>query len=133
MQDNTLGNLVRLMKLCGLEIERFNMEKRVTQTYHEISHSFKDEIIVPTIAITNTMDFFLYGSAKKTVKTADGTTCVVQGYEEKHICELEEDIKRLYNVDAWSFINKWYKYDSMMTSMVFIRIWLSKDEDTTNE
>lgn len=132
MQEVTISNLTRLIKVLGLEIERFDMEKRRTDTYHELSHRFKEEIIIPMIALTNTYDFFIYCSATKHIITADGVECIAEGYEEKHICELEDDIKRLYNVDAWSFIKKWYNYDSMMTNMTFVKIWLKKDENRAN-
>lgn len=132
MEQAGLNNLFRLIKICGMEVESLHMNGRVKDTYHELSHSFKDEVIIPTLAITNTYDFFVFNNAVKHIKTADGVICLVEGFEEKHICELEDDIKRLYNMDAWSFIRKWYKFDSMVTNMVFVKIWLKKDESSSD-
>ena len=116
------------MRTCELELESFNMEAKQekSETYHELSHSFKEEVIVPTVALTNTYDFFMYSRAKKNVRTADGIECEVEGYEEKHVCELEDDIKRLYGIDAWSFIKKWYNYSIVMTNMMMVRIFMKK-------
>lgn len=132
MQKVEMAELSKLIRLCGLELENICMAENKSETYHELKHSFKEEIIVPTVALTNTFDFFMYGSAKKNIKLADGTLCIAEGYEEKHICDLEEDIKRLYNMDAWSFVKKWHKHDSLMTNMMFVKIWLKKNENITN-
>jgi hypothetical protein len=132
MEQTGLTNLFRLIKVCGMEVEGFHMNERVAETRHELSHRFKEEIIVPMIAISNVYDFFVFNNAKKKVRTADGVICEVEGFEERHICELEEDIKRLYGIDAWSFIKKWYKFDILMTNMMFVRIWLKKYEDSSN-
>lgn len=130
MQENGLINLRHLIRVCGMEVERLDMKESPKETYHEVTHSFKEELIIPVVALTNTFDFFMYGSATKNVRTADGVQCIVEGYEEKHICELEEDIKKMYNMDAWAFIKRWHKrYDTLMTNMMFVKIWLKKDEN----
>lgn len=126
MQECRIKNIARLIRLLDLEIEGVSMNKKVAETHHELSHSFKEEVIVPTVALTNVYDFFMFGSATKIVKTADGIICEAEGFEEKHICDLEDDIKRLYNTDAWSFMKKWHKYNFLMTNMMFIKIWLKK-------
>ena len=126
MQNEVLGRCVRLARHLDMELETINMNADVTETYHTISHSMQNEIIIPTVAITNTFDFFMYDKAKKNVKMADGTKCMVLRYEEKHICELEDDIKRLYNIDAWSFIKKWHKFSNIMTNMMMVKIYLKE-------
>lgn len=108
------------------------MDARKDRTYHELKHSFKEEVIVPMVALTNNYDFLIFENAEKILRLADGTECSVERYEEKHICDLEDDIKRLYNVDAWSFIKRWHKYDAMMTNMMFLKIWLKKYNDETD-
>lgn len=128
-----LSNLFNLINKLGLEVEGWNMDARKDRTYHELKHSFKEEVIVPMVALTNSYDFFIFASAEKILRLADGTECVVEQYEEKHICDLEDDIKRLYNVDAWSFIKRWHKYDSMMTNMMFLKMVLRRYEDRVNE
>lgn len=124
--QGTLSKLIPLLTNGFLEIESFDMSEQKTETQHEIRHSYKEEIIIPTVALTNTFDFFMFPRAKKVVRMADGTMCEVSWYEEKHICEFEDDIKRLYNMEAWDFIKKWYKADFMMTNMMFVKIVFKK-------
>jgi hypothetical protein len=126
VQNENLGHCLRLIQCLGLELEGVNMNIDVTDTYHTISHRMQNEIIIPTVAITNTFDFFMYNNATKNIKMADNTKCVVLNYEEKHICELEDDIKRLYGIDAWTFIKKWYAFFNIMTNMMMVKIYLKE-------
>lgn len=127
-----LSNLLYLVRNIGLEVDGWTMDERKDKTYHELKHSYKDIVIIPTAALSNTFDFFIFGSAIKKLKLADGSICEVEQYEEKHICDLEDDIKEIYNVDVWSFVKRWYKYEPHMTNMMFLKIWLKKDESESN-
>ena len=104
-----------------------NRDKEVT--YHRINHSFKTEILVPVSAITNNIDFLINDkNATRMVKTSDNVECVVDSFEEVHICTLENDIKKLYGMEPWPYIMRWYKVVPTMHSMDFVRIKLKRNE-----
>ena len=90
-----LSNLLYLVRNMGLEVDGWTMDERKDKTYHELKHSYKDIVIIPTAALSNTFDFFIFGSAIKKLKLADGSICEVEQYEEKHICDLEDEIKKI--------------------------------------
>lgn len=105
-----------------------NKDKEVT--YHRIHHSFKSEMLVPVAAITNNIDFLINDrTATRMVKTSDNIECIVDSFEEMHICSLEEDIKRLYGMEPWSYVMRWYKVLPSMCSMEFVKIKLKKYEE----
>lgn len=118
--------IVRLFELEGVEAD---MNK--SDTYHNLRHKFRNEIIVPIAAISNNIEFLLYDAVKH-VRTSDDVECVVETWEEKHICDLEEDVKEIYGVEAWAFMKTWHKFEPCMTSMQFIKMKL-KHEGSTNE
>ena len=104
-----------------------NKDKEVT--YHRINHSFKTEILVPVAAISNNIDFLMNDkNAIRMVKTSDNIECVVESFEEVHICTLETDIKRLYGMEPWPYVMRWYKVVPLMHSMDFVRVKLKKYE-----
>lgn len=104
-----------------------NSDKEVT--YHRINHSFKTEILVPVAAISNNIDFLVNDkSVVRMVKTSDNIECVVESFEEVHICTLEADIKRLYGMEPWPYIMRWYKVAPSMHSMDFVRVKINKYE-----
>lgn len=94
-------------------------------TYHNINHKFRSEVIIPCAAITNNVEFFLCKGTKYAIM-GDGTKCVIQAYEEAHICELEEDIKRIYKIPAWDFIKRWHKAYPEMYSILFLKLKLTE-------
>ena len=108
-----------------LKQREVNIEKEVT--YHRVRHSFKPEIIVPIAAITNNIDFLLCKGEKR-VMTTDGVECTVESHDEIHMCKLEEHVKRLYNMDMWPFITRWYAVEPNMSSMEFVKMKLKKYE-----
>lgn len=117
-----------LNTLCsklGCEIENIYMSEGKTETLHSLRHRFCDEVVIPVIAISNNYEFFLYDATKK-IRTADGVDCVVSSWEEKHICDLEDDIRRLYDKDAWEFVKIWHNCEPCMTSMQFVKMKLKK-------
>lgn len=115
--------------MSDIKINVTDVNEEKEKTYHRILHSFKPEIIVPIAAITNNVDFVI-GSKEcvRMVKTSDNVECIVEAYEEKHMCELEADIKRLYNMDPWPYIQRWYKVAPHMHTMDFFKIKLKKNE-----
>lgn len=60
--------------------------------------------------------------------TADDIKAKVLESKEIHVCELEADIKRLYNLSAWDYICKWHFVDKHMDSMHLLHIKLRKEE-----
>jgi hypothetical protein len=94
-------------------------------TYHEINHRYKDEVIVPLIGVTDNVSWIM-SKGQKIITCADGTQAKVNEWETKHICILEDDIKRIYGIDTWSFIKRWYASEKRMDSMTFIKMKLEK-------
>lgn len=101
-------------------------------TKHALRHKFKEEIIVPLVALSSNIDFILC-KGEKLIKTADGFMCRCVEKEEVHICDIEDDIRRIYNMSAWDFIRRWRKFDPYMDSMTFLRIKLEKLKDDTQK
>lgn len=125
-----LSNLIcTLRKFDVFELEHMGLDVHVSETCHDIKHKFRETIIVPIVAMGNAYDFFIFNEAKKVVKTADNIRCVVTEWDEQNICDLENEIKELYNMDAWSFIKTWRASFPQMTSMQFIKMKLQRNED----
>lgn len=95
------------------------------KTIHSINHRFKEEICVPFVGLTNNISFIM-SKGEKEVHCADGIVARVLEWEEKHICELEDDIQRLYGIGCWQFMCRWYKSEKRMDSMHFIKMKLEK-------
>jgi hypothetical protein len=94
-------------------------------TYH-INHRFKDEIIVPLVAITNNVAF-LFDTSERSVVMGDGVIGKVISCDEVHICALESEINRMYNITPWAFVARWYKIYPQMDSMFFLKLKLSNE------
>jgi hypothetical protein len=109
-----------------MSITQMNMDSN-TPTLHAITHSFKEELIVPYIGIEKNIEFFL-GKGKKQVVTADGILANVISIEEKHICDYEDDITRIYEISPWEFIKKWHNANIGADSMIFAKLKLEKVE-----
>lgn len=102
------------------------MERNET-SYHKVLHRYRDEIVVPYIALRNNIDFML-NKGERYLITSDNIKAKVVECKEVHICDLEDDIKRLYNILAWDFIKRWHGSDNRMDSMHFLKIKLKKEE-----
>lgn len=96
-------------------------------TEHNVLHKFKETMIVPYYAVTNNCSLIM-SKGDHYITTADKICCKVVNWNEKHICELEEEIQKLYGIDAWSFVKRWYKSAPQMDSMHFIVLDLKKEE-----
>lgn len=115
--------------MSEVKINYTDINEEKEKTYHRILHSFKPEIIVPIAAITNNVDFALGGKERvRMVKTSDNIECIVESFEEKHMCDLAGDITRLYGMEPWSYIQRWYKVAPHMHSMDFFKIKLKPYE-----
>lgn len=121
----SLGEALRLLnKLGGFNITGMNVNETDVVTSH-INHKYRDELILPYVAIDNNIPF-LIGNGKKQVITADGFLCDVVEYKEVHICELEKRVMELYKMDCWSFIKRWYATRKAMDSLHFVCMRLKK-------
>lgn len=94
-------------------------------TKHHINHRYKDEVIVPFVGLSDNCTFIM-SKGEKQITCADGVEAKVVEWKDCHICTLEEDIKRLYGIDTWSFVRRWYQTEKRMDSMTFIKMKLEK-------
>lgn len=122
----TLGEAIRLLNRLGVfDITDMSMDNNSENTY-KIAHRFSQEVIVPLLAIQNNCSF-VTTLGERNLLFADKITAKVVSWEDKNIVLLEEDIKRLYNLDAWSFLKKWYRVYPQMTSLDFLHIKVGKE------
>lgn len=122
----TLGEAIRLLNRLGVfDITDMSMDNNSENTY-KIAHRFQEEVIVPLLAIQNNCGFVL-SKGDKYLLFADNITAKVFEWDSKSIVSLEEDIKRLYNLDAWYFLKKWYGVYPQMTSLDFLHIKVGKE------
>lgn len=100
---------------------------------YKVLHTFKDEIFVPLLAISPNIEF-LFDKKKKLIVTSDNIQTTVVRFERVHILsdKAQELVKRLYNVDVYSFMRRWYSALDI-TSMEFVYINLKKYEANSGE
>ena len=123
----TIGEALVLLQRLGGDIISMSLDNN-NPTEHNVLHKFKETMIVPYYAVTNNVSLVM-SKGDHYVTTADGIHCKVVSWEEKHICELEDEIQRLYNMDCWSYIKRWHKATKgYMDSMHFLILKLKKDE-----
>ena len=123
----TIGEALVLMQRLGGDVVGMSLDNN-NPTEHHVLHKFKETMVVPYYAVTNNVSLVM-SKGDHYVTTADGIHCKVVSWEEKHICELEDEIQRLYNMDCWSYIKRWHKATKgCMDSMHFLIIKLKKDE-----
>ena len=123
----TIGEALVLMQRLGGDVVGMSLDNN-NPTEHHVLHKFKETMILPYYAVTNNC-LLIMSKGDHYVTTADGIHCKVVSWEEKHICELEDEIQRLYNMDCWSYIKRWHKATKgCMDSMHFLILKLKKDE-----
>lgn len=125
-----IGRAVKLLAMTtnsDMSITQMNMDSNMP-TLHAITHSFKEELIIPYIGIEKNVQFFL-GKGQKQVVTADGILANVKSIDEKHICDLEDDITRIYGISPWEFIKRWRNANIGADSMIFAKLKLDKVND----
>jgi hypothetical protein len=88
---------------------------------HHVKHRWKNEIIVPLIALSDNIDFLTL-KEDKTIITADGVQAKVNKWEEIHICALDDLTKRLYGMSAWDFMLRWYNNGDVFYTAYFVYI-----------
>lgn len=123
----TIGEALVLLQRLGGDIISMSLDNN-NPTEHNVLHKFKETMILPYYAVTNNCSLIM-SKGEHYATTADGIHCKVVSWEEKHICELEDEIQRLYNMDCWSYIKRWHKATKgCMDSMHFLILKLKKDE-----
>ena len=123
----TIGEALVLLQRLGGDVVGMSLDNN-NPTEHNVLHKFKETMVVPYYAVTNNVSLVM-SKGDHYVTTADGIHCKVVSWEEKHICELEDEIQRLYNMDCWSYIKRWHKATKgCMDSMHFLILKLKKDE-----
>ena len=122
----TIGEALRLLQKLGCDIMSMSLDNN-NPTEHFVNHKFKERMILPFVAITSNVNFVM-SKGDHYITTADKIRCKVVNWNEKHICELEEEIQKLYGIDAWSFVKRWYKSAPQMDSMHFLVLDLKKGE-----
>lgn len=116
--------LLAMATNSDMSITQMNTDSNMP-TLHAITHSFKEELIIPYIGIEKNIEFFL-GKGAKQVVTADGILANVKSIDEKHICDLEGDIVRIYGISPWEFIKRWHGANMGADSMIFAKLKLEK-------
>ena len=123
----TIGEALVLLQRLGGDVVGMSLDNN-NPTEHHVLHKFKETMILPYYAVTNNCSLIM-SKGDHYVTTADCIHCKVVSWEEKHICELEDEIQRLYNMDCWSYIKRWHKAaKGCMDSMHFLILKLKKDE-----
>lgn len=123
----TIGKALVLLQRLGGDVVGMSLDNN-NPTEHHVLHKFKETMILPYYAVTNNVSLVM-NKGDHYVTTADGIHCKVVSWEEKNICELEDEIQRLYNMDCWSYIKRWHKATKgCMDSMHFLILKLKKDE-----
>ena len=123
----TIGEALVLLQRLGGDVVGMSLDNN-NPTEHHVLHKFKETMILPYYAVTNNCSLIM-SKDDHYVTTADGIHCKVLSWEEKHICELEDEIQRLYNMDCWSYIKRWHNATKgCMDSMHFLILKLKKDE-----
>lgn len=123
----TIGEALVLLQRLGGDVVGMSLDNN-NPTEHNVLHKFKETMILPYYAVTNNVSLVM-SKGDHYVTTADGIHCKIVSWEEKHICELEDEIQRLYNIDAWNYLCKWHKATKgCMDSMHFLILKLKKDE-----
>lgn len=89
-----------------------------------IRHNFKDEILVPYVAIYPNIGITKDKDAYATFKC--GTKAKISSVDEIHLCECEHEIRAIYGLDAWAYIKRWYNFDKSMQSLFLLKIKVNK-------
>lgn len=97
-----------------------------------INAKYRPVVIVPHLAVRPNFDFWLLPDKEKkgvVLHTKDGVAAKVTRCESRTIFDLKDEIKELYNVDAWDYLCRWNEAcESQLTSLSLWRIELTKEE-----
>lgn len=91
---------------------------------YDIFHSYKPRIVVPYAGIRHNISFF--ADKDRQVRLSDGNVYDVRKAVEVHLCDIENEILRIYGCDAWTWVKKWYSSKPFMESLT---VWMIDLED----
>ena len=97
-----------------------------------INHKFSDIVLIPLLGITPNFPWLALSHKEKLdtrVVTRDNIKAKVIDYEERPIVEFESLIQERYKVHAWDFLKKWVEREPMISSIVFLKLTLTKEEE----
>lgn len=122
----TIGKALEMLSRIGkFELTGIFMESNET-VESMVNHKFKEEMIVPYVGITDNIRFMMT-KGDRYVTTSDGARCRVIAMKEVHICVVENMVMKLYGIDAWTFIKRWYSTQKSMDSLHFLYLKLQKE------
>ena len=123
---NSIIEKIRLMEKVfgGIDVAEMGADS-TEMVVSNINHKYKEQVVLPYVAITNNIRFLLT-NGERYVVTTDNVKCQVESLKEVHICELEKVIHEIYKIDCWTFIKKWYASQGSMGSMYFVYMKLKK-------
>lgn len=95
--------------------------------FYKVNHRYRDEIIVPIVAIHKFVDFITTPLRHQNIITTDNIKCSVSKIYTENLCALEEKVLSLYRISAWDFLKKWHSvYPENLYSLEFVVIKLDK-------
>ena len=96
-----------------------------------INHKYSDTVLIPLLGLTPNWSWFTLSHQEKLatrVITRDNVKARVVEYEERPIIEFESLIQEKYKVSPWDFLKKWVEREPMISSIVFLKLTLTKEE-----
>jgi hypothetical protein len=112
--------MTMLQEFGGLDTQGYSIDNNM-DTQHLVKHKWRNEIIVPYLAVQNNVTF-MCDNGEKHIITADQKKALVLEKKEYHMCELEDTVKRLYGMEVWPFVLRWYNNGFKYLSPSFIYI-----------
>lgn len=94
---------------------------------HHVFHRYAKEMILPYCAFDDNLGL-IKSCEHRFIVCSDGIRAELLEYAEKHICELEEDIQRIYQISAWDFLKRWYKSGLIPRNMYFLKLKLKDNK-----
>lgn len=98
-----------------------------------INCKFRNECIVPLLAVNPNFELWMTPEPQRrglSIETNDRVKAKICACEVRDIFSLEEDIKRLYNIDPWKYLSMWNKAcEGQLNSLTLFHIHLIKEED----
>lgn len=90
---------------------------------HQVKHRWREEIILPIRCIVDNINFLTHkDDIGRYIISTDNIKAQVEQSELIHICELEDEIKRLYGMSAFDFMKKWYDNGEEFDAAHFVYI-----------
>lgn len=95
--------------------------------FYKVNHRYRDEMIVPIVAIHKSIDFITSPLKDKNIITTDGVKCRIAKIYTENLCALEEKVLSLYRISAWDFLKRWHSvYPDNLYSLEFVVMKLDK-------